>query len=245
MPPTTNARAPQTADRPAAAPMHQPTVRRLGEDDIPAAAALLARGFAEEPGNRAMFPDPELRERLAVLVFTHQLHATVPYATAFGALLDGQLGGAAIWHAPKMTPISVRGQFELLAGLARQAPQLVRGLPDLGAVVLRHAAAVPRVVSGRHRAVTTASAGPTWHLAFLATDPQLRGRGLARCLLDHVLDRCDEDGLAAWLETTDPVNPPLYERFGFRTVGHIERAGWIPGLWVMRREPVAGPEARR
>jgi predicted acetyltransferase len=79
--------------------------------------------------------------------------------------------------------------------------------------------------------------GLTWHLAFLATAPEHRGRGLARQLLERQLDRCDEDAAAAWLETTDPVNPPIYERFGFATVAHVEDAAWLPGLWVMRREP--------
>ena len=238
--PTTTAPAVRTATGSVAAAEARtdlPTIRVLGREDVPEAAALLARGFAEEPGNRELFPDPRLRGHLAELVFTQQLQATLPYATAFGAELDGRLGGAAIWHGPKVAPASVRASMELAAGLALSAPRLVRGLPALASTVVRRGAALPRVVVQRQRAVATAAAGPTWHLAFLATDPDLRGRGLARALLEHVLDRCDADGLAAWLETTDPVNPPLYERFGYRTVSHIDRAGWMPGLWVMRREP--------
>lgn len=82
-----------------------------------------------------------------------------------------------------------------------------------------------------------ASRGTSWHLAMLATAPEHRGHGLARRLLERQLERCDEDGTAAWLETTEPVNPPIYERFGFRTVTHVEDAAWLPGYWVMRREP--------
>lgn len=214
-----------------------PRVRLLRADDVTEAAELLARGFAEEPGDRVLFPDPQLRRELAELVFASQLRATLPYATAFGAQLHGRLGGVAIWHPPEVTPTSVRASMQLAAGLLVRTPRLLRGLPDLGAAVARHGAAAPRLILRRQRAVATAAAGPTWHLAYLATDPQLRGRGLARALLEHVLDRCDEDALAAWLETTDPVNPPLYARFGFQTVAHIDRAGWIPGLWVLRRDP--------
>ena len=214
-----------------------PQVRVLGSADVAEAAALLARGFAEEPGNRVLFPDADLRRTLAELVFTQQLQATLPYATAFGASIDGRLGGVAIWHAPEVMPTSVRAAVELAAGLTLRAPQLLRGLPALSAVLVRQGASMPWAALQRQGAVARATDGPTWHLAFLATDPELRGRGLARRLLEHVLDRCDEDGLAAWLETTDPVNPPLYARFGFHTVSHIDRVGWIPGLWVMRREP--------
>ncbi len=240
---TTLPAAPATTMGTAAAAAAGPTVRVLSADDVPAAATLLARGFAEEPGNRALFPDPDLRGQLAELVFTQQLRATVPYATAFGVELDGRLGGAAIWHPPEVEPTSVRASVELAAGIARRAPKLVRALPAMTATVVRQGGSMPWAVVQRQRAVTRASSGPTWHLAFLATDPQLRGRGLARRLLEHVLDRCDEDELAAWLETTDPVNPPLYERFGYHTVAHIDRAGWMPGLWVMRREPLAATAA--
>jgi ribosomal protein S18 acetylase RimI-like enzyme len=79
--------------------------------------------------------------------------------------------------------------------------------------------------------------GPAWHLAYLAVAPEHQGNGYARLLLDHVLDRCDEDGTAAWLETTDPANPARYERFGFQTVRQVHRGRRLPGLWVMRREP--------
>jgi predicted acetyltransferase len=98
-------------------------------------------------------------------------------------------------------------------------------------------------VRERGRSFAGAARGTTWHLMFLATAPEHRGRGLARMLLDRQLRRCDEDDTAAWLETTDPVNPPIYERFGFETVAHIEDAAWLPGLWVMRREPGPGPRA--
>jgi ribosomal protein S18 acetylase RimI-like enzyme len=218
----------------------RPTVRRLGPDDLPVAAALLARGFDEEPGNRVLFPDPELRGELAPLIFTKELKAALPYASVFGAEVEGELGGAAIWHPPGVAPRSLVATAELLGGLATRGGRVARGLPELSAALLGHGMAVPGLVAARRRAVARAADGPTWHLAFLATDPAFRGRGLARQLLDHVLERCDRDGLAAWLETTDPVNPPLYERFGFHTVAHIAQAAWMPGLWVMRREPDPG-----
>jgi GNAT superfamily N-acetyltransferase len=107
--------------------------------------------------------------------------------------------------------------------------------------VARHRRDLPNLARERRRAIGAASAGPVWHLSFLGTRPELQGHGLARLLLEHVLDRCDADGLPAWLETTDPVNPPIYERFGFRTQAHIARAGWLPGFWIMRREPRGTP----
>ena len=114
-------------------------------------------------------------------------------------------------------------------------------MPHKASVLLRHSPQAVPLVLARRRAVARASAGLSWHLAFLATAPEYRGCGLARRLLDRQLARCDEDGTAAWLETTDPVNPPIYERFGFTTIDHIAQAAWLPGLWVMRREATTDP----
>jgi GNAT superfamily N-acetyltransferase len=211
-------------------------LRVLDAADLDAAAAMLTRGFAEEPGNLELFPDPEIRRRCSELVIRKELRASLPYATVHGIEVDGRLVATAIWHPPHVAPRSLTASMQLASGLLVQAPVLARGIPRIGAVALRHRRGMLRLVRARREAIAAASRGPAWHLAFLATDPDHRGRGLARRLLDHVLDRCDADGLAAWLETTDPVNPPLYERFGFGTILHLDDAAWLPGFWVMRRE---------
>ncbi len=212
-------------------------VRVLGAADLDEAAMLLARGFAEEPGNLVLFPDPELRRRYLELGARMQLSVALPYGTVHGVDLDGRLAGIAVWHPPHVKPNALRALPRFGRSLASEAPQLARGTSQVLSVVRRHVRATPCLIRARNRAVKEASSGPAWYLAILATDPDVRGRGLARLLLDHVLDRCDADGLAAWLETTDPVNPPLYEHFGFGSVLHLEDAAWLPGFWVMRREP--------
>jgi GNAT superfamily N-acetyltransferase len=217
-----------------------PRLRVLDPADLGLAVALLARGFAQEPGSRELFPDPELRRRMSELALAKELRRTLPHATVHGMEHDHDLLAAAIWHPPHTRPRSMQGTFRAAGDLLTSAPVLARGLPHLGAVARRHGRGGLQLQRTRRDAIDTASRGPSWHLAILATDPRHRGRGLARRLLEHVLDRCDADGLAAWLETTDPVNPPLYERFGFRTVAHLEDAAWLPGLWVMRREPGRG-----
>jgi len=46
---------------------------------------------------------------------------------------------------------------------------------------------------------------------------------------------CDEEGLPAYLESSNPRNISLYRRFGFEAVGEI-RVGNIPALVPMLRE---------
>jgi ribosomal protein S18 acetylase RimI-like enzyme len=218
-------------------PPTQRRLRVLDPTDRDAAARMLARGFAAEPGAVALFPDLWSRRRLFELNISAVLDTTIPYATVHGVEVDGDLGAVAIWHPPNVTPTPARAVARAAGNLLGEARMVAEQVPHVSSMAVRHARAGVSLAVRRRRAAAVASRGPTWHLAFLATDPAFRGHGLARMLLDHVLGRCDADGLAAWLETTDPVNPPLYQRFGFRVVEHVEHAAWLPGLWVMRREP--------
>lgn len=218
--------------------LHPPaTVRPLTLEHLDDAAEVLALAFSEEPGNRVLLPDPEDRRRLLRTAARNQLRATLPLGTVHVATLEDRLGGVAIWHPPgprgTSLPTTLRAAKDTLTGV----PVLARQLPTVATVLARNLPGTASMVLRRRRGVARASAGASWHLAFLATDPELRGRGLARALLDRQLTRCDEDHAPTWLETTDPVNPPLYERFGFVVTTHLERAGWLPGLWIMRREP--------
>lgn len=213
-----------------------PDVRVLTSADLARASEVLAQGFAEEPGNVALFPDPQDRRSVLEAGGRQLLERAIRTATAHGAFVDGDLGGIALWDPPGRRT----GPTEVARGVARLAPAvpvIARGAPHLRRVVGRHLGEAIGMTRQRASAVRRASHGASWHLAYLATAPEYRGRGLARQLLDRQLARCDADGLAVWLETTDPVNPPIYERFGFVTVAHVEDAAWLPGLWVMRREP--------
>jgi GNAT superfamily N-acetyltransferase len=213
------------------------TVRLLEPSEAPEAAALLARGFAEEPGNVALFPDPEARRMLHETTALQTIATLLRYGTVHVAEAGDELAALALWHPPGVPTTS-------LTAVARSAvarlshPKLVASaFPRAASVILRELPEAIALTRTRQRAARRASQGPTWHLAVLATAPEHRGKGLARALLDRQLQRCDEDGTAAWLETTDPVNPPIYERFGFDVVAHVTDAAWLPGFWVMRRAP--------
>ncbi|RBP17564.1 acetyltransferase (GNAT) family protein [Roseiarcus fermentans] len=77
-------------------------------------------------------------------------------------------------------------------------------------------------------------AEPHYYLAFMAVAPALRGMGLGSALLGAALRQIDDEGVAAWLETSDPNIVPLYERAGFVARGDIAPAG-APPLIAMER----------
>jgi GNAT superfamily N-acetyltransferase len=212
-------------------------LRVLDHDHVRAATELLGRGFAEEPGNVALFPDPRVRRIMFEAAIDAILHETLPYGTVHAAVVDGDLAAVAVWQPPGVPAATLGGLGRKALGTLPHIPTVIRAMPHKATILLRTGREGAALIRARRRAVRRATEGTTWHLAFLATAPEHRGAGLARLLLDRQLRRCDEDGTAAWLETTDPVNPPIYERFGFETVLHVERAAWLPGFWVMRREP--------
>ena len=77
---------------------------------------------------------------------------------------------------------------------------------------------------------------PHWYLAMIGVDPAQQGRGYGSAILKESLRRCDQDGVMAYLESSNPKNVPLYERYGFEVMGFVQ-PGEFPGLYPMIRQP--------
>ena len=77
---------------------------------------------------------------------------------------------------------------------------------------------------------------PHWYLGVLGTGPAHQGRGVGAALLQPVLEKCDREGIPAYLESSKATNIGYYERFGFAVTGEITlRDG--PTVWPMWRDP--------
>ncbi len=73
-----------------------------------------------------------------------------------------------------------------------------------------------------------------WYLPAIGVDATCQGLGYGSALLAHSLEACDKAHQAAYLESTNPRNVPLYERFGFEVIGEIQ-AGTSPTILPMLR----------
>lgn len=55
-----------------------------------------------------------------------------------------------------------------------------------------------------------------WYLYNISIRQEAQGKGIARALLQPMLDFCDREGMTAYLETNKEKNVSLYQHFGFR-----------------------------
>ena len=57
---------------------------------------------------------------------------------------------------------------------------------------------------------------PHYYVRDVGVHPDMQGGGLGSALLRPTLDRCDREGLPAYLEASSERNAALYERLGFQ-----------------------------
>ncbi len=75
-----------------------------------------------------------------------------------------------------------------------------------------------------------------WYLPAMGVDPLHQGKGYGSALIERGLEICDHNHVAAYLESTNPRNIPLYQRFGYEIVGEIQACS-SPVVTPMFRAP--------
>ena len=172
------------------------------------AKACLTTAFASDPFTRWVFADPGQFLGL----FGHALRHMGGLGGAQGTGFVAEGGkGAALWLKPGTGP-DMEALGAALAELAMpgDAPEV------FGQMAAHH----PQE--------------PHWYLPFVGVDPAAQGSGVGSALLAASLALVDADGMPSYLESTNPRNVPLYERFGFRVTAEIQ-AGSSPPMHAMWR----------
>ncbi|MBV8303722.1 MAG: GNAT family N-acetyltransferase [Acidimicrobiia bacterium] len=195
------------------------TVEKARDADVPRLAQSLANAFYDDPAIGWMVPDDERRRRVGPMGFAAWL--TRIYMPKHEVYTEPDRKAAALWSPP--------GKWRMSVGLqARLAPSMVRvvGLKRLP-LILKGLAVMDK---------SHPDDRPHWYLAVLGTDPDSQGKGLGSAVMQPVLERCDADGVGAYLESSKEANIPFYRRHGFEVTGEI-RLPEGPALWPMWREP--------
>jgi len=196
------------------------SVRKVTPADVPGVARSLAEAFYDDPAFCHCLPDAGRRMGRVEPGF-HLFLRRIYLEQDECYTTDGAVGGA-LWSPPGTWKLSALAQLRLL-------PAMVRAYRSDVSRVMRALS----FIEHRH------PEEPHYYLGFLGVEPSSQGRGVGSALMRPVLDRCDREGVPAYLEASTPRNRDLYERHGFEVVEEIELPGNGPPIWRMWRQPVA------
>jgi ribosomal protein S18 acetylase RimI-like enzyme len=175
------------------------------------AIGVIVLAFSSDPIARWAYADPD------------------DYLTHFPAIVRA-FAGKAFGHG---TAVHVDG----MVGAALWLPPGVHPDEEALASVIQRSIAAERqetVLAQFEQMARYHPQEPHWYLPLIGVDPTHQGKGHGSALLQHTLAQCDRDHVPAYLESTNPVNIPLYERHGFKVQGTI-RAGSSPPMFPMLR----------
>ncbi len=199
-----------------------PGLRRATAQDIPHLRAMLAEAFFDDPVFRWLLPqDAKRRARLRRYFGIDLRWYALPHECVW---TTDDLAGAMLGLPP---------------GKWRVPPHVSVLQGSAFAVQVARAARLGATMEWRHMRLLRE---PHYYVRDIGVHPDTQGRGLGSALMRPLLDRCDQEGLPAYIEASSERSAALYERLGFQ---HIEelRVGGSPPLWLMLRRPQSN-EAR-
>lgn len=188
-------------------------IRSATVDEMPGTVACIVAAFITDPLARFATPSPHDYLRAAPLVTREFAGASFEQGTAY---VSADFCGAALWLPPGVHPNE--------EGLERVFRQYAK------AEHLDHLLATFEKMGESH------PVEPHWYLPMIGVEPNAQNRGLGQALMRHALARCDQEGVPAYLESSNRRNISLYERHGFEVMGQIQ-VGAGPVITPMLRQP--------
>ena len=190
----------------------------MGEQRVSKAVDILVDGFLDNPVLAWVFEDEAtradgIRGYMELFISAYGDHGVLE--------IEAGGEGAALWAEPGCSKLDA-DQTVALVGLIQKFNGDRTGLVlgTLGAI---------QPPSARH-----------WYLNVIAARRGARGRGIGARLLEPFMERADREGLAIYLESSNPRNLGFYRRYGFENLGEaIDLPGAGPILQPMSRPPPA------
>lgn len=180
--------------------MSVPEVSTASKADNQKVIDTLIMGFAADPLVRWFFPSAELYLKAAGSLFNAYGGIDVDSTLA---LVSENFEGVAVWHPPATHLDEDAVGDQITQYIAKD--------------IIDDVFAVFEQVESYH------PEGDIWYLPLIAVDPAHQGKGLGAALMKTALQKCDEDGLPAYLESSNQRNITLYQRHGFEIMGEIQR----------------------
>lgn len=193
-------------------------IRTMRNSDADASARSLADAFGDDPvmGWAGKFDDN--RERLVPLwrlIINFRIGKSDPLLFTTE---DNEAN--AVWDAPGDADLAT---IDLVKGLPSMLRSFRTGVPRLLRMIQAMDKAHPKE--------------PHYYLLAIGVSHTHQGRGLGSAVIQPMLDRCDQEGLPAYLENTKPKNEAFYARHGFERRGTLDLPAGCPSVMPMWRTP--------
>lgn len=196
-------------------------VRTATAADRAKLADSLASAFSEDPLFKWMAgagPDQAIEPKLRMVFDAFlKLDLARPEHLVF---TDDDGIGVAIWKAPNKWKMQTGDMFRAL-------PAMLRAFGTKA----------PRMIGAFNAVEKVHPKEEHYYLEALGTRQDLQSKGVGSAVIRHMLDRCDHEGVPAYLESSNVRNVPFYARHGFETTGEILVGKGAPTVTAMWREP--------
>lgn len=211
--------------------MESRTLYRVKQEDLEKIKRLLTVCFREDPLYSSLIPDQKTRERLLPELFecdlteffeTCEIYADSRELNSIIVLSDE----SEHYRAMHNWMVELRAQLRTDGYLIREDPSLttfwnfIHGKDYLNS----------RWTDQLHQTRRI-------HIIYLAVDPRMQHHGLAEHLMRQVIDYAQKNGMMLSLETHNPANVPIYEHFGFKIYGIVQKSEFLLKQYCMIREP--------
>jgi RimJ/RimL family protein N-acetyltransferase len=193
------------------------TVREAGVGEVAQVSATLADALAFDPIFSWLLPSQRRRDTRLRRLFAVELAHWVFPAGGRALTLD-EFRGANVELPP--------GRSQMTMPLSGAT-----GLVQVFGIRLRRAGRLQAFFDRSH------PQQPHYYIRTLGVATRFQGQGLGTALLRPTLDRCDQEGVSAYLEASSERSAALYERLGFVHLGELRVPDGGPPFWPMQRPP--------
>jgi len=198
------------------------TIRRGKVKDIDQLTQMLSRAFAEDPLMKYFYWNYAKNLPKTLNLFFKTCLQIILETPEHQLLIADDYSGAAFWYPPNTYKT---GLFELLKWL----PRIIRTIGFKG---LKSMSTIMDVMDKIH------PQKEHYFLMCLAVDPPSQRKGIGSSLVAPIIEQCDREGIAAYLENSSEANLNFYKKFDFKVMEKIFVKPGTPPLIPMWRDPI-------
>ena len=201
-------------------------IRTAGDDDRELIVRLLDQAFQDDPVSSWVFPGEEYRRSTH-----HRLMAAFTDVVLADGWVDITEDGSAcaLWMS---VPADDPGHGDRAEGEQQDGGDDFVRMREAVDPENERVELIGRLTAGIHP-----SGRAHAYLWMIGVVPGRQGEGLGTALIGSVLERCDREGRAAYLEASSERSRVLYERLGFEAAGEPLALPDGPFMYPMWREP--------